>query len=118
PKLCPVEAETDVSFTNETVPLAEGMQAQPATMQPGDVLFFNGQVIHGSGPNTSDRFRRALIAHYVVGDAQKVAEFYHPLLTFDGQEVALGTSEHGGPCGVWVDKQGQQVLEMQAAKPS
>jgi ectoine hydroxylase-related dioxygenase (phytanoyl-CoA dioxygenase family) len=33
-------------------------------MEPGDVLFFNGQVIHGSLPNrSSTRFRRALIAH-------------------------------------------------------
>ena len=116
--MCPVEAETDTSFTNETVPLAEGMQPQNATVHPGDVLFFNGQVIHGSGPNTSDRFRRALIAHYVVGEAEKVAKFYHPLLNFDGHEVALGTSEQGGPCGVWVDKQGQQAVEMKAAQPN
>jgi phytanoyl-CoA hydroxylase len=109
PKLCLVDADTELSFTDKTVPLAAGMDPEPVIMQPGDVLFFNGQVIHGSFPNiTEDRFRRSLIAHYVVGEAEKVAEFYHPLLTFDGQEVMLDASATGGPCGMWV---GDQVLE-------
>ena len=34
----------------------------PVDMQAGDVLFFNGQIVHGSLPNTTtDRFRRSLI---------------------------------------------------------
>jgi ectoine hydroxylase-related dioxygenase (phytanoyl-CoA dioxygenase family) len=112
PKLCLVDADTRTSFTGSTVPLADWMKPEPVIMQPGDVLFFNGQVIHGSGPNTSqNRFRRSLIAHYVVGEAEKVAKFYHPVLNFDGQEVDLQASEHGGPCGVWVDTDGQPVLE-------
>ena len=113
PKLCPVGADTTESFTDETVPLGREMVPEAVPMQAGDVLFFNGQVIHGSGPNRSGRFRRSLIAHYVVGEAKKVAGFYHPLLTFEGQEVKLGTSAQGGPCGVWVEKQGQQELELQ-----
>ncbi len=112
PKLCLVEADTRISFSGSTVPLADWMQPTPVIMEPGDVLFFNGQVIHGSGPNiSSNRFRRSLIAHYVVGEAEKVAKFYHPLLNFRGEEVAMGASEHGGPCGVWVDTEGQEVLE-------
>ena len=54
-------------------------------MDEGDVLFFNGQVVHGSFPNISkDRFRRALIGHYIVGNAEKVAQYYHPVLRMDG----------------------------------
>ena len=103
PLLCPVEADVTASFTDVTVPLSAGMTPIPATLAPGDVLFFNGQIIHGSYPNTSkDRFRRALIGHYIVGDAQQVAEFYHPALRMDGSEVTLGVSERGGECGVWV----------------
>ena len=56
-------------------------------MAAGDVLFFNGSVIHGSFPNASrDRFRRALIGHYVAGEAEKVSQFYHPVLRMDGSE--------------------------------
>jgi hypothetical protein len=114
PKLCMVDADTSTSFTGKTVPLADWMQTCPIIMQPGDVLFFNGQLIHGSGPNVSkDRFRRALIAHYIVGEAEKVAKFYHPVLNFDGAEVDLGFSDHGGPCGVWVDDDdGHDILTM------
>jgi phytanoyl-CoA hydroxylase len=113
PSLCNVPADTTQSFSGTTVPLADWMQPQPVIMQAGDVLFFNGQVIHGSFPNTSaDRFRRSLIGHYIVGEAEKVAQFYHPALRMDGSVVELGVSEHGGPCGVWVDEAGQQVVEI------
>lgn len=109
PELCLIEADTTISFTGSTVPLPEGKSPAPVIMKAGDVLFFNGQVIHGSYPNSSqDRFRRSLIAHYVVGDAEKVAEFYHPVLRFDGTEVNLDSSETGGPCGVFVEN-GQSI---------
>lgn len=104
PRLCTVEADTSLSFSASTVPLPPGSQAAPVIMKAGDVVFFNGQVIHGSFPNTSEtRFRRALIGHYVVGEAEKVAEFYHPLLNFAGDEVELDVSERGGPCGIFAD---------------
>ena len=49
-----------------------GSQPRPMPMRSGDVLFFNGQVIHGSYPNTSaTRFRRSMIAHYVVGERKR-----------------------------------------------
>jgi phytanoyl-CoA hydroxylase len=76
------------------------------------VLFFNGQLIHGSFPNTTqDRFRRSLIGHYIVGNAEKVSEFYHPALRMDGTPVELENSERGGPCGVWVDQNGVPMVE-------
>ena len=110
PRLCTVEADLSQSFSASTVPLPPGSQPRSVIMRPGDVVFFNGQVIHGSFPNTSSsRFRRALIAHYVVGEAEKVAEFYHPLLDFAGSEVDLGMSDKGGPCGVFVDENRPEV---------
>jgi ectoine hydroxylase-related dioxygenase (phytanoyl-CoA dioxygenase family) len=113
PKLCLVDADTRKSFTGTTVPLADWMQPESVLMNPGDILFFNGQVIHGSGPNISeDRFRRALIAHYVVGEVEKVSKFYHPLLSFDGQTVDVGDSEAGGVCGVWVSSESGDILEV------
>jgi ectoine hydroxylase-related dioxygenase (phytanoyl-CoA dioxygenase family) len=113
PLLCTVKADTTQSFTDVTVPIPEGMEPMPVIMDAGDVMFFNGQLIHGSFPNrTTDRFRRSLIGHYIVGDADKVAQFYHPVLRMDGTEVDLGVSEKGSQCGVWVTEEGETVVEM------
>jgi phytanoyl-CoA hydroxylase len=113
PLLCTEEADVTQSFTDVTVPIPEGMETKPIVMEAGDVLFFNGQLIHGSFPNRSkDRFRRSLIGHYIVGDAEKVAKFYHPVLRMDGTPVELGISERGGSCGVWVEEDGRPVVEM------
>ncbi|RIK54017.1 MAG: phytanoyl-CoA dioxygenase [Chloroflexi bacterium] len=118
PLLCTVKADTTQSFTDVTVPLPEGVEPVPVVMAAGDVLFFNGQLIHGSFPNTSaNRFRRSLIGHYIVGDAEKVAKFYHPALRMDGTPVELGVSAQGGPCGVWVTQEGKPVVEMQTTDP-
>ncbi len=114
PLLCPTQADTTQSFTDVTVPLSADMQPQAVTMQAGDVLFFNGQLIHGSFPNRSaSRFRRALIGHYIDAQARQVAQYYHPVLHFNGQQVELDMSEGGGQCGVWVEQDGRTVLEMQ-----
>lgn len=113
PELCLIDADLSQSFTSKQVPIPPGTAPVPAIMQAGDVLFFNGQVIHGSFPNTStDRFRRSLIAHYIVGEAEKVAEFYHPVLTFDGEEVILNDSETGGPCGIFIETDDGQTIEI------
>ena len=113
PVLCSKEADPDQSFTSDTVDLPTGMQPVPVVMRAGDVLFFNGQLVHGSFPNSSkDRFRRSLIGHYIVGEAQQVAQWYHPVLRMDGTEADLGTSSWGGQCGVWVEKDGTPVVEL------
>lgn len=112
PQLCLIDADLSQSFSSKTVPIPPGKAPVPVLMRAGDVLFFNGQVIHGSYPNSSEtRFRRALIGHYVVGEAEKVAEFYHPLLNFDGAVVEMKPSEKGGPCGIYVGD-AEQRLEM------
>jgi hypothetical protein len=113
PVLCSVEADAASSFSGDTVALPPGMAAVPVMMEPGDVLFFNGQVVHGSQPNTSrDRFRRSLIAHYAVAEAEQISRWYHPVLRMDGTDATLGVSPFGGPCGVWVDSNGEPVVRM------
>lgn len=112
PLLCAVKADTTLSFTDVTVPIPEGTPIEPMVMQAGDVLFFNGAVVHGSYPNTTpDRFRRSLIGHYIEGNAEQVAAFYHPVLRMDGTPVELPESPDGQRCGVWVDKDGTPVIE-------
>jgi phytanoyl-CoA hydroxylase len=119
PVLCTIEADTTQSFTDVTVPLPEGYEPVPVRMRPGDVLFFNGQLVHGSFPNSSEeRFRRSLIGHYIVGEAEKVAQWYHPVMRMDGSVVELDISERGGPCGIWVDQDGKVVVEMEESAPA
>lgn len=113
PILCPSAADTAESFTDITVPLPPGAEALPVVMAPGDVLFFNGSLVHGSYPNRSrDRFRRALIGHYIAGEAKQVGLYYHPVLRMDGSEATLEGSPAGGPCGLWVDRGAAVELEM------
>jgi phytanoyl-CoA hydroxylase len=113
PILCPITADTSQSFTDITVPIPEGTPVQPALMKAGDVLFFNGSIVHGSFPNSSqNRFRRSLIAHYIEGDAQQVGSWYHPALHMDGTPLELETSPGATKCGEWVDVDGQNVIEV------
>ena len=98
--LCPHPADMSKSFTTEEVDIPEGSQPLPINLKAGDVLFFNGSVIHGSYPNSSrDRFRRAFICHYVGNSTTEMSSGYYPLLNFDGEELRRSDAEGGGPCG-------------------
>ena len=97
---CPQKADAAVSFTTDYVPVPPGMEAVHCDMKAGDVLFFNGSLIHGSTPNTSaTRFRRSLIAHYVPRHSQELSPWYKSPLTFDGEVVEIAEATGGGPCG-------------------
>ncbi|MFI6789146.1 phytanoyl-CoA dioxygenase family protein [Nonomuraea sp. NPDC050383] len=96
---CPEEADLDVSFTREYVPPPPGLEPVPVDMEAGDVLFFNGSLVHGSGPNTTaDRFRRSFICHYTGRSAERISVHY-PTLTMSGEPVTLEPAVGGGPCG-------------------
>lgn len=113
PLLCTVKADLTQSFTDVTVPIPPGTEVVPVELQPGDVLFFNGQVVHGSGPNRSaNRFRRSLIGHYIGGEARQVWQWYHPALRMDGTPIEMGVSESGSTCGVWKEEDGTPVIQM------
>lgn len=111
PILCTTRADINASFTDVTVPIPEGTEVRPVFMEPGDVLFFNGSLVHGSFPNTTtDRFRRALIAHYIEGEATHIAKWYSPIYRMDGTVISLEASELGGKCGTWVDFDGKPAI--------
>jgi hypothetical protein len=83
-------------FPRETKPV-------PVLVRRGQTMFFNGNLIHGSGPNRSKtRWRRTFIGHYIDEASEAVARFYHPVLNMRGETVSHVAEEvGGGPCGGW-----------------
>jgi phytanoyl-CoA hydroxylase len=97
---CPDIADSSESFTTHYVKPPKEEKAIPAIMDRGDVLFFNGNLIHGSYRNkTKDQFRRAFICHYANASATHINTHYRPLFREDGTVVDLEANPDGGPCG-------------------
>lgn len=101
---CPEAADATQFFSREHVEPPPGLTPQVLRLKAGDVLMFNGNVIHGSYQNTSkDRFRRSLICHYVPLSTQEMSHWYRDPLRFDGTVVSYALNEDGGPCGTLQD---------------
>ena len=99
--VCPEYSDSKESFTTHYVKPPKEQKAMPVVMEAGDVLFFNGNLIHGSYRNkTKDRFRRSFICHYANESATHISHYYRPLYRADGSEVELVNNPDGGPCGV------------------
>lgn len=98
--VCPEEADASESFTTHYVKPPRDKGIVPAIMDRGDVLFFNGNLIHGSYKNRSNRFRRSFICHYANASATSIGMYYRPLYRADGSEVMLEANPDGGPCGI------------------
>ena len=107
--VCPTKADSELYFTTEHVEPPPGLKPEYAIMKSGDVLFFNGSVVHGSSPNTSkDRFRRSLIFHYAPANAHELSSWYRDPIRFDGTVLAnFADATGGGPCGN-IDDAGSQ----------
>jgi len=100
---CPEKSDATLSFTSEHVEPPLGLTPQMMELRAGDVLFFNGSVIHGSTPNTStDRFRRSLIFHYVPASTVEMSHWYE-CISFDGERQEIAVNMEGGPCGTTQD---------------
>jgi phytanoyl-CoA hydroxylase len=108
PIQCPEQSNLTESFTTEHVTPPEGHRVEVVPLNAGDVLFFNGNVIHGSGPNRSkSRFRRAFIFHYVPRSTAEMSSWYKTPFRFDHELVSIAAATGGGPCGTSED--GQQA---------
>lgn len=96
---CPESADLTVSFVDDYV--APPSEPVGLDLAPGDMLFFTGSVIHGSGPNaTVDSWRRSFISHYLPATATHIGGWYLPhMYDFDGNPVTRATTAWGGPCG-------------------
>jgi phytanoyl-CoA hydroxylase len=108
PIQCPEQSNVAESFTTEHVRPPAGCRAELVPLQAGDVLFFNGSVIHGSGPNRSKmRFRRAFIFHYVPRRTVELSHWYSTPFRFNRELLSIPAATGGGPCGTAED--GQQA---------
>lgn len=101
---CPELADKNESFTKHYVKPPKDQKPVPAIMAPGDVLFFNGNLIHGSYRNKSKtRFRRSFICHYAGESTTRIGDFYRPLFRNDGSKAERDVSKESGPCGIEFD---------------
>jgi phytanoyl-CoA hydroxylase len=97
---CPHKADESIFFTKEEVDLPEGATPVAIRLAPGDVLFFNGNIIHGSYPNNSDvRWRRSFICHYAGMSTTRIGHYYNDMYTIDGRNLKRETNLDSGPCG-------------------
>jgi len=98
---CPDHADLATSFTDDFVAPPAGHAPVGLDLAPGDMLFFTGSVIHGSGPNTTaDQWRRSFISHYMPVSATHIGGWYLPhMYDFDGHPVTRESTAWGGPCG-------------------
>lgn len=98
--VCPEKADNTHFFTTEHVPVPQGLREVPTRLKAGDVLFFNGSLIHGSYPNHSkNRFRRSFICHYVPRSSTELSRWYESPTSFEGEVVRFKDASGGGPCG-------------------
>ena len=103
--LCPKTQEALASWfeygDSHIRPFPREFRPVPVEVPRGSTFFFNGQLVHGSGPNRSpDRSRRTFIGHYIDSASEQVARFYHPVLDAAGRTVeGVRAPEGGGPCG-------------------
>ncbi len=114
PMICPSVSDTSQSFTTDMIKLPT-IEPLKLIMNKGDMLFFNGSLVHGSGPNNSrDRFRRIMVGHYIEGRAEEVAHYYEPVFRMDGTLVEgfTFTDNGGGPCGHPVLQDGKLTFDM------
>jgi ectoine hydroxylase-related dioxygenase (phytanoyl-CoA dioxygenase family) len=96
---CPEKSDPKLYFTTEHVEPPAGMKPETVRLKAGDVLFFNGSVIHGSTPNTSKtRFRRSFICHYVPASTKEMSSSYK-VFSFEGVKQQIQHNNDGGPCG-------------------
>lgn len=86
PRMIPM----DDSISPEEFPIPDGMEEVMIEGEPGDVICFHGAALHGSAPNrTADRWRRAVITHYVGAGTEKAAMNCQPLYRRDGSTFTV-----------------------------
>ncbi len=94
-----------------------------AVMQPGDVLVFRGDIVHGGGANTTDVPRRALSISYCVGwlrtvensilnvSRERIKTLPKHLQQLLGYSAYDGSRDNGGLVGLYENGDPSVLLE-------
>nr|WP_270166428.1 phytanoyl-CoA dioxygenase family protein [Paenibacillus sp. SYP-B4298] len=70
----------------QSVPVPANYAVVSVETEPGDIILFNGNVLHGSHANTtSDRFRMSYVVHYVSYSTEKIFVQHSRLLNKRGE---------------------------------
>ncbi|WP_270166424.1 phytanoyl-CoA dioxygenase family protein [Paenibacillus sp. SYP-B4298] len=73
---------------SEIYDLPQPYEVVDIVTEPGDMVFFNGNLIHGSYRNqTYDRFRQSFVVHYAGISIEKTSVNYNYLLDKHGRRV-------------------------------
>ena len=100
-----------VDEQNALTPVAEKYDHLLASAKGGDVVFFNGHVLHRSKTNwTSDRFRRSFVSHYA--NARSFTQWGADV---DGDDVPMIKSEEN--IGSFTQRVRTAGMEMKAPPP-
>ncbi|MDM5335698.1 phytanoyl-CoA dioxygenase family protein [Fictibacillus enclensis] len=72
----------------QTLKAPEGHEVISLSTSPGDIVIYNGAVLHDSPPNTSSsEFRESIITHFAPVSAKKVTLNYNYLVNKQGQRI-------------------------------
>ncbi|MBU8772108.1 phytanoyl-CoA dioxygenase family protein [Cytobacillus oceanisediminis] len=72
----------------QSVPVPQGFNKVHLSTSPGDVVIFNGYVLHGSKSNNSkDRFRRSMVTHFAGVSTEKIFVKHNELVNKQGEIV-------------------------------
>lgn len=87
---------TGYYITGQGLPVPQGYEPRIVPMDRGDVLFFNGRLIHASARNDSlERWRRALVAWYMPRSSDAVATT-NRVMDFEGCPLDYPTVPRAG----------------------
>ena len=87
------DVETDdikyyFSDKGQELNIAQKAKVVDVNTEPGDIIIFNGNIIHGSTKNVSkDRFRRSLICHFAEESVESLALNFNWLYNRYGERV-------------------------------
>ena len=70
-------------------------------MKPGDTLFFHPLLVHGSGANRSQGFRKSISCHYVASDVDVIDESQSPSLAQVSEEYREMIQEKNAAAAPW-----------------
>ncbi|MCM3272189.1 phytanoyl-CoA dioxygenase family protein [Paenibacillus elgii] len=84
----PESVHEKVNVYGKRIQVPEGFEQKELANDIGDVVIFNGNLLHGSSDNHSrDSFRRVIVTHYARASVEKITLNYSYLLNRKGEKV-------------------------------